>query len=260
MEANVIFITSLKGGTGRSTVCADLAYSLSQKGKKVLALSLDAYNMSLDMLLSCSGVLDISDYGSEKAEDICVPVEGCDGISLAVCAPFAEGEADVQGFIREVKASGRFDYILIDKAFDPNGDIQLAKMCDRVMILSTQLEDSIRSAGLLGGLLYDGGVKEENMSLLLNSFCTEIGALQYFSGIDEIITETKLNLLGIIPYSDELCMRRTFLRNISDENAHAAFNNLAGRLLGEDIKILDFLPTKNRRLILNNGCSGGNRI
>ena len=43
-------------------------------------------------------------------------------------------------------------------------------------------------------------------------------------------------------------------------NAGSAFSNLAGRILGEDIKILDFLPQKNRRIILNNECSSGNRI
>lgn len=260
MEANVIFITSLKGGSGKSTVCADLAYSLSQKGKRVLVLSLDAYNMSMDMLFSCSGVFDISDHPHESAENICVPVDGCDSIALAVSAPFAERKADVQSFIREVKSGEKYDVILIDKAFDPGNDIEVAKMSDRVIVVSTQAEDSIRSAELLGTLLYDGGVSEEKTSLLLDSFYTDVASIQYFQGIDAIINETKLNLIGIIPYSDELCMKRTFLKNISDENAHFAFNNLAGRILGEDIKILDFLPTKNRRLILNNGCSGGNRI
>jgi len=262
MGAEVILFTSLKGGCGKSTVCANLAYTLSLRGKRTLALSLDQYNGSLDILFGCGDFLfDISDFPEKTPSQICLPVENCKDLSLAQCMPFPSKDVDAESFISYVKACGEYDLILADKGFDTFASIlSLSAMADRVCIISTQTNDSLRCAELLGCMLYEKGIADDKMSLILNSFYTDTNSLGYYPSIGDIITETKLSLLGIVPFSDELCVKQCLAKDIKDSLPQSAFRNISERILGENVKILDFLPAKNRRLILNNGCSGGNKI
>lgn len=262
MSTNVVLFTSLKGGCGKSTVCANLACALSSRQKRVLLISLDKYNSSLDLLFGCESFLfDVADFPERQLSEICLPIDGCDGLFLALSMPYAKKEEDVRGLIESAKSSGEYDFVFIDKGASHLSDtVRLAEMSDKVLVISTQADDSLRSAELLGCLLADNGIDDDKISLVLNSFYTDVASVGYFKGISTIIAETKIRLLGIVPFSDELCAKQTVIKNIKDGDVINAFSNIAGRLIGEDRKILDFLPAKNRRIILNNECSGGNRI
>ena len=63
LGTHVILFTSCKGGVGKSTVCANLAMSLAEKGKKVLLIDCDFGNRCLDIILGLSdeAVYDIGD-------------------------------------------------------------------------------------------------------------------------------------------------------------------------------------------------------
>ena len=261
MGARVVLFTSIKGGSGKSTVCSNLANALAVRGKKTLLISLDKYNTSLDLIFGCESLLfDVSDFPGKDLSEICIDADGRGLIFLCVSMPYSEGNVNVSEILNRAKADD-FDFVFIDKGYtSPNEAVELAGMADKVIITSTQADDSLRAAELLGCILYENGIPEEKLSLVLNSFYTDVMSVGYFKGIASIINETKLPLLGIIPFSDEICASQTLAKSNKDGNAGSAFSNLAGRILGEDIKILDFLPQKNRRIILNNECSSGNRI
>ncbi len=260
MRTETVLFTSLKGGCGKSTVCINAANALCEAGKRVLVVSLDALSGSIDLMMDRgdSAMYDILDFPERPIENIAVDSEKTSGLSLAVCMPFSSIEGNDVGkrslnFVKKAKESGRYDLILIDRSADIGRDCkEIALFADRICIVSTQMDASLRCAQLLGEILLDAGVDADKMSLVLDQFYIDPATVGAFMGINDIIDETKLPLIGIIPFSDELHLKQTLARDTGDKLVKKAFSNLALRMLGEDVKMLDFLPIKNRRMILNN--------
>lgn len=132
-ETQIICFTNNKGGSGKSTCCANLGYELSAKGKKVLLVDGDMQlNLSLsffdedrvlqmaesDMNLyyAVRGKKDLTDYIVET------PYENLDMIPSSTLMSQAEyelftmmqRELVLKKCLAKIKESGVYDYILID--------------------------------------------------------------------------------------------------------------------------------------------------
>lgn len=262
MSSEVILVTSFKGGCGKSSVSANIAHTLAAKGKRVLLVSLDRYSRGTDAFFEgeCAGVLDVSDFPDNTLEEICRPFAECAGLSLASSMPFADKDPSVlfersMDFISEASRSGKYDFILIDKGFTTLEEtLSLSSVSNKICIVSSQSEDSLESAALLVSLLRDSKMSDDALMLVLNSFFTDPSSVDSFPGVCEIINSVKANLLGIIPFSEELYIKQTLSQKANDKLPYQAYLNISERLMGSDIKFLDFLPQKIRRVILNNGC------
>lgn len=112
--AQVILVTSGRGGAGKSTVCAYLGAALAACGKKVLLI--EGSHRSLDVLLGAQDrvVFDLADALERRCELGEAMVDAC-GVRL-LCAPL-----DLQPIIdgaacRELRAAleEHFDFILIE--------------------------------------------------------------------------------------------------------------------------------------------------
>ena len=257
LMSTTILFTSLKGGCGTSTACANIAASFAKMNKRVLLLSLNRYCCSVDMMFGMESafVLDITDFPESSIEDICLPVNGFDSLYMAVRSPFSEendGHSEV-AFIEAASESGLFDLILIDKNDGTTAQLSdISSTSDMTFIVSTQMNDSVRCAELLARMLTEGNVDVGSVKLLLNSYYTDLRSVGYFTGLDEILNITGLPLIGIIPFSDKLHATQTHAYSTHDPDLCAAYENVCRRILGEEIKLLDFLPTRNRRKLLNN--------
>ena len=256
MSTTTVLFTSLKGGCGTSTACVNIAAALAKKNKRVLLLSLNRYCSSVDMMLGMDSafVLDITDYPESGIEDICLPVPDLDSLYMALKLPFSDygngfSETD---FLNAAKNDGSFDFIVVDKTEgDPDSIAKLSSISDMTVIVSTQMNDSIRSAELFAGLLAPKSDAKECIKLLLNCYYTDVRSVGMFMGLDDILNSVGLPLVGIIPFSDKLHASQTHAYVTRDNDVCAAFDNVCRRILGEDVKLLDFLPTKNRRKLLN---------
>lgn len=135
--AQVILVTSGRGGAGKSTVCAYLGAALAACGKKVLLI--EGSHRSLDVLLGAQDrvVFDLADALERRCELGEAMVDAC-GVRL-LCAPL-----DLQPIIdgaacRELRAAleEHFDFILIE--VDGGDRVRLtafAACADRAVIVS----------------------------------------------------------------------------------------------------------------------------
>lgn len=154
---SVILVGSGKGGVGKSTVAASLAYGLSRCGSKVGLVDADVYGPSIPQLLGVSGRPEIVDNKIQPIEK-----DGIKVMSIGFLVP--EGEAVVwrgpmlhgaiTQFLRDT-AWGDLDYLVIDMP-PGTGDIaltlsQLVPITGAVVVCTPQkvaLLDAIKAIAM----------------------------------------------------------------------------------------------------------------
>jgi len=143
---NIIIVASGKGGVGKSTVCVNLARSLSEAGNKVGIVDADIYGPSVPKMLGLSGKPDVN----ERNKIIPKESEGIKSVSIGYL--IEEDNAVIWRASMALKAMnqlmlgvswGELDYLIIDTP-PGTGDIQLS-LCKNfdingVVVVSTPQE------------------------------------------------------------------------------------------------------------------------
>lgn len=133
MNTRTICFTNNKGGSGKSTACANLAYELSAAGKKVLMVDGDMQlNLSLsffeeddvlamaeskkNLYYAIKGKDDLTDYIVNTEYDNLDLIPSSTLMSQIEYELFTmmQRELVLRKCLKKIKDSGRYDYILID--------------------------------------------------------------------------------------------------------------------------------------------------
>lgn len=132
-KTKVIAFANNKGGSGKTTTCANIGYSLSTLGKRVLLIDGDMQlNLSLsffdeDRVLELAASEKNLYYAIKKQEDLSeyimhTPYENLDLVPSSMLMSGIEYELFtkwqrefiLKGCLKKIKASNEYDYILID--------------------------------------------------------------------------------------------------------------------------------------------------
>lgn len=133
MKTQVICFANNKGGSGKSTTCANVGYGLTQLGKKVLLIDGD---MQLNLSLSFFNEDTVLEYAQGQDNLYCAVKNQRDLVSYIVHTPYEnldmipsstlmssieyelftkwQREFILKRMLEGVKESGVYDYILID--------------------------------------------------------------------------------------------------------------------------------------------------
>lgn len=255
-------VTSCKGGIGKSTVTANLAAAMADTGHRVLTVDCDFSNRSLDLIFGCEGEIlaDISELAAGKTTPgkavVKVPVKEN---LFFIPAPVQQSERftseQLSSAISLAAQEYRCDIVIIDTPGAADWILPvIAPAADAALIVASHMPTSIRAAEKTGFVIGQMGVSEKN--LIINRFDEEKVLSRERPGINRLIDETKVPLIGIIPESRllELSQEKGVL--VSDVKKHRnpvrdAFSETARRILGENIKIMSYLPERRRRKLLN---------
>lgn len=209
---NVIAVASGKGGVGKSTVAANLALALKNKGAKVGLLDADVYGPSMQIMFSVSGM------PAKGANDKILPLKshGIDLISLGFMlppnAPVIWRGPMVHGLLKQFLNDvewGELDYLVLDLP-PGTGDAQLtlvqeAPITGAVIVTTPQdiaLRDAVRGLEMFRKVDVKVLGIVENMSYFVCPHCGEKSAIFSTGGGSRTAEELGVPFLGEIPLEE----------------------------------------------------------
>lgn len=243
----VIAVVSGKGGVGKSTVTASISFALALKNYKILAIDADVGLRNLDLLLGVedAALFDFSDVLSGKCPfNKAVQVHPQIPSLHFLTAPQISAPEDISlNALQKIcsLASGHFDYIFIDSpAGIGSGFLNAALASDRALIVATPDYTSIRDADRVAGLLVENGIND--VRLIINRVRVDLMRKGLIANIDDMIDSISVKLIGIIPEDAAVIVECNAGKPVVLKKSMAAkaVDNIARRIIGEDVKLYKF--------------------
>lgn len=227
-----IAVTSGKGGVGKSTCSIELAVSLSKQGKRVLLIDMDAGMRCLDMLLGVSEHLlfDLSDAVAGREISSCIlTCKRFSNLSL-IAAPLTKGvlpPEKLRAFLESISPDD-FDLIIADlpAGFD-NPLYKSFPLYTEFICVCNPNAVSVRDAAFVGRSLRTLGFSGR---LLINKFDRYFIKNPIFGDLDEIIDQSGMMLIGIVPEHEDLALAFLNGKFPTGGKAYKAFERIANRL------------------------------
>ena len=248
MTGSVIVITSGKGGVGKTTTSANIGTALAHMGNKVVLIDTDIGLRNLDLLLGLENriVYTIVDVVEErcKLKQALVKDKKNPNLCLLAAAQTRDKTAVTEEQLKDIceKLKKDFDFILVDcPAGIEQGFQNAVAGASEAIVVTTPEMSAIRDADRIIGLLES---KEEIKSykLLLNRVRPNLIESKDMVSVDEVVDILSAELIGIIPEDTGIIVSTNKGEPIvNDEKSLAgkAYNNVARRIIGEDVPFLD---------------------
>ncbi len=244
---NVIVVTSGKGGVGKTTTVANLGAGLAQTGKKVVMIDTDIGLRNLDVVLGLENriVYDLVDIveGTCRMQQAMIRDKRFEGLYLIPAAQtrdkMAVNEAQMKKLIGDLEKE--FDYVLIDcPAGIEQGFKNAIAGAKSAIVVTVPEVSAVRDADRIIGLLSASGIND--CELLVNRLRPELVKRGDMLALDDTLDILGIELIGVVP-EDETIIRSSNIGEpiISNDKSIAgkAYRNIAQRILGEKVPILD---------------------
>ncbi len=240
--SEAIAITSGKGGTGKSTVCAGLGIALSKNGHSVVILELDTGMRCLDIFFGLHNEVkfDFSDYalGKCKLQECIIKVNNTSGLNL-ICSPIHKYNETGYEKITETisKLKEIYDYVLIDTGAGLSKELLKAShVIDKAFFVVTPDVISIRDASGISDEFYKFGCRHHR--LIINKVHRKYIDSGLVNDLDSVIDDSGIQLIGVIPDDSALFLFYGKGKKIPQSSPSAiAFSAVAKRICGETIPL-----------------------
>ncbi|MBO6181280.1 septum site-determining protein MinD [bacterium] len=249
MTGRVIVITSGKGGVGKTTTNANIGTALARAGKKVVMVDTDLGLRNLDLLLGLENriVYTIVDVVEErcKLKQALVKDKKNPNLCLLAAAQTRDKSAVTEEQLKDIcdQLKEQFDFVLVDcPAGIEQGFQNAVAGASEAIVVTTPEMSAVRDADRIIGLLE---AKEEIKSykLLINRYRPNMAASKDMMSKDDVVEILSAELIGIIPEDTGIITSTNKgepIVNDDDSLAGRAYRNVAQRIIGEDVPIIDF--------------------
>jgi len=247
MSAKVITITSGKGGVGKTTATANLSAALAMQGKRVVAIDADIGLRNLDVVMGLENriVYDLVHVveGTCRLRQAMIKDKRLETLFLIPAAQSRDKNAvkpqDMIDVCEQLRPD--FDFILVDSpAGIEQGFRNAIAPADMVLIITTPEVSAVRDADRIIGLVE--AEEKGPARLIVNRL--RPGMVQRGDMLDtaDVLDVLSIDLLGIVPDDESIIVSTNRGVPVVMENnsrAGQAFRNIAARLLGEDVPLMD---------------------
>lgn len=261
MAAKVIVVTSGKGGVGKTTTTANIGTALAEMGHRICLIDADIGLRNLDVIMGLENriVYDIVDVveGNCRLEQALIRDKRNNKMFLLPAAQTRDKTAVTPFQMKELTdaLSEEMDYILVDSpAGIEQGFKNAIAGADDAIILTTPEVSAVRDADRIIGLLEAEGLK--NPEVIINRIRMDMVERGDMMNIDDMIEILAVNLLGVVPEDESIVISSNRGEPIvltDNIKASKAFKNIARRINGEDIPLLDLktetIMTKIKKMI-----------
>ncbi|MGH8051180.1 MAG: septum site-determining protein MinD [Arenimonas sp.] len=248
--AEIIVVTSGKGGVGKTTTSASLACGLAKAGKKTAVIDFDVGLRNLDLIMGCERrvVYDFVNvvHGEANLKQALIKDKRFDNLYVLAASQTRDKDAltkeGVEKVLNDIAADG-FDFIVCDSpAGIEKGAVLAMYFADRAVVVVNPEVSSVRDSDRILGLLASKTKKAENGErvkehLLLTRYSPDRVEKGDMLSIDDVQEILGLNVIGVIPESPEvLSSSNAGVPVILDDasNAGMAYMDAVARILGED--------------------------
>jgi len=247
MTAQIITITSGKGGVGKTTAVANIAVALAANGSKVVCIDGDIGLRNLDVILGLENriVYDIVDVieGRCRLKQAMIRDKKISNLYLIPAAQARDKNAvsanDMKTLAKDLRSE--CDYVLIDSpAGIERGFKNSIAAADRVIVVTNPEVSAVRDADRVIGILEAEG--KGPASLILNRLNPAMVKKNDMLSADDVLDLLAIELIGIVPEDEGVIVgsnRGTPVSADPKSKAGQAFRNIARRITGEDVPFLD---------------------
>ena len=247
--AEVIVVTSGKGGVGKTTTSASLACGLARHGKKVVVIDFDVGLRNLDLIMGCERrvVYDFVNVINNECNlrQALIKDKRFDNLFVLAASQTRDKDAltkeGVEKILNDLGDDG-FEYIVCDSpAGIEKGAFLAMYFADRAVVVVNPEVSSVRDSDRILGLLSSKTRRAERGErvkehLLLTRYSptrVEKGDMLSIKDVQEILG---LDVVGVIPEAPEVLQSSNsgepvILDMTSD--AGQAYDDAVARLLGE---------------------------
>lgn len=247
MNAQIVTITSGKGGVGKTTAIASLGIALARRGQKVVCIDGDIGLRNLDIIMGLENriVYDIVDVveGRCRLRQAMIRDKRLTDLFLIPAAQTRDKTAlspsDMIRLCDELRDI--CDWVLIDSpAGIERGFKNSIAAADQVIVLTNPEISAVRDADRVIGILESEG--KGSPSLILNRVNQDMVNKQEMLSPEDVLDLLAIDLIGIVPEDQAVLVAANRGAPIAlDQSSQAgqAFRNIAARLMGDEVPFLD---------------------
>lgn len=250
MTAQVITVTSGKGGVGKTTAVANLATALAMDGKRVVCIDGDIGLRNLDVVMGLENriVYDIVDVieGRCKLRQAMIRDKHYTGMYLIPAAQTRDKNAvspsDMVRICNDLKPDA--DFIIIDSpAGIERGFRNAIAAADSVLVVTNPEISAVRDADRVVGILE--AEEKRDPSLIINRLNPTLVKNNDMLSAEDVLDLLGIRLVGVVPEDETVIVgsnRGAPVVTDGRSRAGKAFRNIAKRLQGMDVPFLDLAP------------------